>query len=338
MPLSVPCSVIIPIYNEEAVLKELYRRLTTVMESVSTKHHLLFINDGSSDRSLDVLKGIHAQDSRVQVVNFSRNFGHQAALSAGYDHAAGEFVIVMDADLQDPPEVIPQLVEKWRSGYHVVYGVRNQRRGENTFKRWTARMFYRLLSRLTNVSIPHDTGDFRLLDRRAINAFQHLKERNRYIRGLISWLGFRQIGVEFDRDPRYAGETKYPFRKMLKFALDGITSFSTVPLQLSSYLGLFVSFLSLLYLPYALWLKLFTDRPVIGWTSLVVAVLFLGGVQLITLGVLGEYIGRIYDEVKQRPLYIIDEAIGLTDYNGDTTSSIVNNAGNQSTAPGTDLS
>lgn len=307
------CSVIIPVFNEEQVLPELHNRLTTVMESIASQYCLLFINDGSSDNSLEVLKELHTKDGHVHIINFSRNFGHQAALSAGYDYATGDFVIVMDADLQDPPEVIPLMVEQWRNGYDVVFGVRSRRMGEGAFKLWTARLFYRLLSRLTNVTIPHDVGDFRLLDRRAVRAFQQIRERNRYIRGLVSWLGFRQTGVVFTREPRFAGQTKYPLRRMLKFALDGITSFSTVPLQLSSYLGLFVSCLCLLYLPYAFWLKLFTDRPVLGWTSLVVAVLFLGGVQLMTLGVLGEYIGRIYEEVKQRPLYIVSETVGFSD-------------------------
>ena len=237
--------------------------------------------------------------------------------SAGYDHATGDFVVVMDADLQDPPEVIAQMVEQWHNGYHIVYGVRIHRQGEKIFKLWTARLFYRFLSRLTNVPIPLDAGDFRLLDRCAVAAFQMLRERNRYIRGLISWLGFRQTGVEFSREARYAGETKYSLRKMLKFALDGITSFSTVPLQFASYLGLFVSGICLLYLPYAFWLRLFTDRPVTGWTSLFVAILFLGGVQLITLGVLGEYVGRIYDEVKYRPLYIIEKKYGMSEDRGE---------------------
>lgn len=313
----VSCSVIVPIFNEEQVLPELYRRLTTVMQSISSQYCLLFINDGSSDNSLEILKELHAKDSHVHIINFSRNFGHQAALSAGYDHATGDFVVAIDADLQDPPEVIPLMVEQWRNGYEVVYGIRTHRMGEGAFKLWTARLFYRVLSRLTNVSIPHDVGDFRLLDKRAVNAFQRIREKNRYIRGLVSWLGFRQTGVPFTREPRFAGETKYPLRRMLKFALDGITTFSTVPLQLSSYLGLFVSCLCLLYLPYAFWLKFFTDRPVLGWTSLVVAVLFLGGVQLITLGVIGEYIGRIYEEVKQRPLYIVSDTVGLSDSQED---------------------
>lgn len=300
-------SIVIPIYNEAEVLPILYCRLTQVMEGMGEPYEVIFVNDGSSDASSVLLHELRAKDERVRFVSFSRNFGHQIAITAGLDYSSGLAVVVMDADLQDPPEVIPRLVEKWREGYDIVSAVREGRRGEGLFKRMTAALFYRLLRHLTATEIPLDAGDFRLMSRRAVKALKALREQNRFVRGLASWIGFRQAQVTFVRDIRHAGETKYPFAKMLRFALDGLTSFSYVPLRLATYLGFTVSLISLVYIVWALGLKLLTNRVVAGWTSIIVAVLFVGGIQLITLGIVGEYIGRIYEEVKQRPLYLVDE-------------------------------
>lgn len=304
-------SIVVPVYNEAEVLPTFYQRLTQVMDDTGESYEIIFVNDGSQDASLPLLRDLHAKDARVKLVTFSRNFGHQVAITAGLDHSSGKMVVVMDADLQDPPEVIPRLIKKWQEGYDVVFAVREERKGDSLFKRLTASLFYRLLRYLTATEIPLDAGDFRLMSRKAIEALKAIRERNRFMRGLAGWIGFRQASVTFVRDVRHAGETKYPLRKMLRFALNGLTSFSFVPLQLATYLGFAVSTLSLLYLVYAISLKLFTDRVVLGWTSVIVAVLFIGGVQLISLGIIGEYIGRIYEEVKQRPLYLIDEMVGF---------------------------
>jgi len=307
----VPYSVVIPVYNEAEVLPALYRRLTNVMEGLGKPYEIVFVNDGSVDDSPKVLAEFRAQDSRVRVVSLSRNFGHQIAITAGLDHSSGQAVVVMDADLQDPPEIIPQLIAQWKVGYDIVFTVRESRRRESVFKRTTAALFYRLLRRLTAPDIPLDAGDFRLMSRRAVEALKPIRERNRFVRGLVGWIGFRHTCVRFVRDARQAGETKYPLRKMIRFALNGLISFSFVPLQLATYLGFAVSLFSFLYIAYAIELKLFTDRAVQGWASIMVAMLFIGGVQLISLGIMGEYIGRIYDEVKQRPLYVIDELAGF---------------------------
>lgn len=304
-------SVVLPIFNEVQTLPALHARLAGVMCELGESYELVFVNDGSRDGSLEFLKKLAVEDSKIKVISLSRNFGHQMAITCGLDHARGAAVIVMDADLQDPPELIPTLIEKWREGYDVVYAVREERQGESLFKRATAALFYRLICRLSRVEIPADTGDFRLLSRRAVEGLRATTERNRFVRGLVGWIGYRQTGVRFVREERAAGETKYPFRKMLKFAIDGITSFSFVPLQMATYFGFLISGASFLYIVYAVLQKLLTDRPVTGWTSLMVAMLFLGGVQLITLGIIGEYIGRIYEEVKQRPLYLVDETFGF---------------------------
>jgi dolichol-phosphate mannosyltransferase len=296
------------------VLPVLYLRLTRVLEGLGEPYEIIFVNDGSDDGSLDHLRELQAADPRLKLLNLSRNFGHQIAITAGLDHSSGQAVIVMDADLQDPPEVIPQLVEQWRKGYDIVFAVRERRHGEGLFKRATAAIFYRLLRRLTVTDIPVDAGDFRLMSRKAVNTLGNIRERGRFIRGLASWIGFRQTSVPYVRDVRYAGTTKYPLKKMLRFAVSGLISFSSVPLQLASYLGFAVSFIGFVYMAYAVWLKLFTDRTVLGWTSVMVAVLFLGGIQLLCLGIVGEYIGRIYEEVKQRPLYIVDETKGVERY------------------------
>ena len=304
-------SVVIPVYNEVEVLPTLYRRLTQVMEGLGEPYEIIFVNDGSIDTSPKLLRELRAQDARVKVVSLSRNFGHQIAITAGLDYSSGEAVVVMDADLQDPPEVIPRLIAQWRAGHDIVFAVRESRRGESVLKRSTAALFYRLLRHLTATAIPLDAGDFRLMSRRAVEALKPIRERNRYVRGLVGWIGFHHTSIPFIRDVRHAGETKYPLRKMARFALNGIISFSFVPLQLASYFGFAVSLVSFIYIVYALGLKLFTDRVVLGWASVIVAVLFIGGVQLISLGIMGEYIGRIYEEVKHRPLYLIDELAGF---------------------------
>jgi dolichol-phosphate mannosyltransferase len=304
-------SLIIPVYNEVEVLPTLYHRLTRVMEGLAEPYEILFVDDGSDDGSLALLRELRAGDARVKLLGLSRNFGHQIAITAGLDHSSGHAAVVLDADLQDPPEVIPQLVEQWRKGYDIVYAVRQKRHGEGVFKLATAAAFYRLLRRLTSTEIPVDAGDFRLMSRRAVDTLTSLRERSRFIRGLASWIGFRQTSVLYVRDMRYAGTTKFPLKKMVRFAFNGLLSFSSVPLQLASYLGFIVSCVSFVYIAYAVWLKLFTDRTILGWASVMVAVLFLGGVQLLCLGIVGEYIGRIYEEVKQRPLYIVEEARGV---------------------------
>lgn len=304
-------SIIAPIFNEEAVIDELHRRLTPVLDGMNKSFEVLMVNDGSRDRSMERMVEIARKDPRYKIVNFSRNFGHQIAITAGMDHAQGDAIVIIDADLQDPPEVIPKLVEKWQEGFDIVYAVREKRKGETFFKKWTAAAFYRTLKKITNVDIPVDTGDFRLMSRRAVEKLKTIRERHRFVRGLVSWIGFPQTGVTFVREERFAGETKYPLKKMLKFAFDGITSFSFFPLQLATYFGFLVSGLSFMGILVVILMKLFTTVTIPGWSSMIASILFLGGVQLITIGIIGEYIGRIYDEVKQRPLYIVQDLVGL---------------------------
>ncbi|HEV7213629.1 MAG TPA: glycosyltransferase family 2 protein [Chloroflexota bacterium] len=303
-------SVVAPVYNESATLPDFYQRLSAVMEGFEEPYEVVLVDDGSRDDSLEVMRCLHAEDPRVKVLSFSRNFGHQIAISAGIDAADGDAVIVIDSDLQDPPEVIIDLVAAWRRGYEVVYAVRTARQGETRFKLATAKVFYRLLSRIAAVDIPHDTGDFRLMDRRAATAMRGLREHHRFMRGLSSWIGYRQTGVPYVRQERKAGSTSYPFRKMLKLAIDAMTSFSYLPLQLASTFGFSIAGLSVLGIILTIILRL-TNRTVAGQATTLVAVLFLGGIQLIFLGVIGEYLGRIYDEVKGRPLYLIREALGF---------------------------
>jgi dolichol-phosphate mannosyltransferase len=297
----------VPVYNEEQVVFESYKRLKRMLEGLNETYELIFVNDGSRDATPTILGCICESDPNVRFIDFSRNFGHQTAITAGMDYASGEAVVVIDADLQDPPEVIPEMVAKWREGYDVVYGKRIERKGETFFKRFTSAAFYRVLDKLTEVDIPVDTGDFRLIDRKVCDALKTIKERNRYVRGIISWLGFRQTGVEFVREERYAGVTKYPLKKMLRFAFDAVTSFSHKPLKLSSYVGVTVSLGSFAYLMLVLYLKLFTTRTVTGWASTMAVSLFFNGIVLLMLGIIGGYIGRIYDEAKGRPLYVIRE-------------------------------
>ncbi|CAN5340706.1 glycosyltransferase family 2 protein [soil metagenome] len=308
-------STVVPCYNEEDVLQETHRRLTQVLEQamVGGSFEIVYVDDGSTDGTARVLGGLHEQDDRVRVVRLSRNFGHQLAATAGLDHASGDAVVLIDADLQDPPEAIPLLLAKWREGYDVVYGVRSDRAGETRFKLWTAKVFYRLVNRLSETPIPLDTGDFRLMDRKVVGALRSMPERDRFMRGMVSWVGFRQTAVPFRRAPRAAGESKYPLFKMLRFALDGVTSFSTVPLRLATWVGFAASAVALLGILYALAVRLFTQSWVSGWAALFVAVLFIGGVQLLALGVIGEYIGRIYGEAKHRPLYLVAERFGFSD-------------------------
>ncbi len=304
-------SIVAPVYNEEAILHELYRRMAETLDAIGETWELVLVNDGSYDRSFEIMCELHEQDARVHVVNFSRNFGHQIAITAGADYAQGEAVVVIDADLQDPPSLIGEMVQKWREGYEVIYAVRAQRKGETRFKLWTASLFYHLINRITGVDIPRDAGDFRLMDRKVVDAMRRMREHHRFMRGLSVWVGFKQIGVEYIREERYAGETKYPFSKMLRFALDGITSFSYLPLQLATYLGFFIAGLSVLGILFTVILRLSGSQAFYGQASTLVIVLFLGGIQLISLGIIGEYLGRIYEEVKQRPLYIVSDAIGF---------------------------
>ena len=307
-------SVIVPVFNEEAVISEFYRRMTAVFESIAEQWEMVFVNDGSSDASLSMLLALREQDARIKIVDFSRNFGQQLALTAGMDYAQGDAVVIIDADLQDPPELIEDMIAKWREGYEVVYAVRADRRGESRFKLWTASAFYRLLHRITDVEIPVNTGEFRLMDRQVVLAMRRLREQHRFMRGLSSWVGFRQIGIEYQRAERFAGDTKYPLSKMLRLTLDAITSFSYIPLRLSTYFGFFLALLSLLGIIVTMVLRLSGNNAFIGQASTLVAVLFLGGIQLIFLGIIGEYLARIYDDVKARPLYIVSRAYGFADH------------------------
>jgi dolichol-phosphate mannosyltransferase len=306
-------SIVVPVYNEEPVLEELHRRVSAVLDSGGENWELVLVNDGSRDRSAEVIGQLHEKDNRVKGVSFSRNFGFQIAATAGLDHAQGDAIILSDADLQDPPEVYPEMLAKWREGYDVVYGQRKSREGETFFKLVTAKIFYRLIYRITDIDIPLDTGDFRLMDRRVVNAIRHMPERNRFLRGLVPWVGFKQIGVEYERDARFAGESKFGgVRQMLPFALDAITSFSYVPLQMATYLGFIIAAISGLAILTVILVRLFgPETPLLGQATTLVAALFLGGVQLISLGIIGEYLGRIYDEVKGRPLYLIDQTWGM---------------------------
>ena len=302
-------SLVVPVFNEEAVIGAFYERASRAMASLDgLSYEIIFVDDGSRDGTYRQLVGFAAADPHVRVVKFSRNFGHQIAITAGIDHARGACVVIIDADLQDPPEVVGSMVQQWRQGYDVVYGVRSDRAGETRMKLATASAFYQLLGRLTNVQIPANVGDFRLISRRVVEQLKLLKEKDRFVRGLVSWVGFKQTGVSYHRDPRYAGETKYPFRRMIKFAFDGITSFSTLPLKFATWTGYVTAVLAVLYLFYVLVAKLL-GQTVQGWTTIMVAMLFIGSVQLICLGILGEYLGRVFNEVKPRPMYVVEEIL-----------------------------
>ena len=300
-------SIVAPVYNEIGCLDELQKRITQVMSSTKESWELVLVDDGSQDGSTDVIRVMAKKDKHVRPIIFSRNFGHQIAVTAGLDYCRGEAAVIIDADLQDPPEVILDLIAKWKQGYQVVYAVRSEREGETWFKKVSASAFYRLIFRITDVKIPLDTGDFRLIDRKVIDVMKKMGERHRFLRGMASWIGFKQIGVSYKRAARFAGETKYPFKKMLKLALNAITSFSYFPLQLAMYLGFFTAGISIIAIPVVLIMRLAGNSAFLGQATTLVSVLFLGGVQLICLGILGEYVGRIYDEVKGRPLYIVNE-------------------------------
>jgi polyisoprenyl-phosphate glycosyltransferase len=301
-------SVVAPVYNEIESVTAFCVKVSEVMEMLSVPWELVLVDDGSTDGSTEKVKELAAENSHIRLVIFARNFGHQIAVTAGLDYSRGDAVIIIDSDLQDPPEVMLDLIAKWEEGFEVVYAVRRKREGESRFKIATAAFFYRLIQRITDVKIPLDTGDFRLLDRKVVDVMGTMRERHRFLRGMSAWVGFRQVGVEYDRKERFAGSTKYPFRKMLKLALNAITSFSYFPLQMATYIGFVAAGMSIVAIPIVILLRLSNRAELSGQATTLIAVLFLGGVQMITLGILGEYIGRIYDEVKGRPLYIVSEA------------------------------
>ncbi|MGA9943692.1 MAG: glycosyltransferase family 2 protein [Candidatus Cybelea sp.] len=305
-------SVVVPLYNEAGIVPQLLERIGGVVERLRSEYdyEIVLVNDGSTDGTAAAIRREMERRAHVVLINLSRNFGHQLAATAGLEIAAGDAVILMDGDLQDPPELIETFLRRWREGFDVVYAVRRTRPGESRFKLFTARLFYRIIKRLTRIAIPLDAGDFRLMSRRVVDALRRSPERNRFLRGMVSWVGFNQTAIEYDRDVRYAGSTKYPLTKMMRFAMDGITSFSDIPLRFASYFGFTVSAIAFIYALVIIGFKLFSLNPPAytpGWASTIVAVLFLGGVQLMSLGILGEYLGRVYDEVKGRPLYLISE-------------------------------
>lgn len=306
-------SIVAPCWNEEGNLPELYRRIKEVLDRTAERWELVLINDGSTDRTAELMQELHAADSRIHYIDFARNFGHQVAVTAGMDYAQGDAVILIDADLQDPPELMLDMIEKWKDGFEVVYAVRSERKGETWFKLFTAKLFYRLIYRITDVDIPLDTGDFRLMDRKVVNQLKSMREHHRFIRGMTSWVGFKQTGVTYVREERFAGETKYPLRKMIKLAVTAITGFSIFPLQLATFVGFVIALLSALLILVVIIARLSGSQAFIGQATTLVMVLFMGGVQLISLGIIGEYLGRIYDEVRARPLYVVNKAVGFDD-------------------------
>lgn len=317
MPTDNPLlSVVVPVYDEEGTVAELCRRLASVLAPLG-RYEIVFVDDGSADGTWPALREISRADPHLRLIRLSRNFGHQIALSAGLEHARGDVVVSMDGDLQDPPELIPELIERWRGGSDVVFAIRQHREGETWFKLATASAFYKLINRVSSVDIPEQAGDFRLLSRRALDALLAMPERARYLRGMSSWIGFEQASVPYSRDARHAGETKYPVRRMLHFAGDAVTSFSATPIRLVAALGFLSVALCLVALAWTLYVRLFTDATVAGWTSVIVVVLFLGGVQLLSLGIIGQYVGRIFDEVKDRPLYFVAETVDGDDASSD---------------------
>ena len=308
-------SVVIPMYYEEEVAKECYEKVSNVLKSLEEKYdyEIIFVNDGSKDKTLEILKDIAKDDKRAKIISFSRNFGHQAAVTAGLKEVTGDAIII-DADLQDPPELIPDMLKYWEEGNEVIYGKRKTRKGESAFKLFTAKMFYKTLNALSDVEIPKDTGDFRLVDRKVVDVVNNMPEHNKFLRGLFSWVGFKQMPYEYERQERFAGKTKYPLKKMLKLASDGIISFSTKPLKLVGALGILSIVISILILIYALISYIFKlNNLSAGWTSTIVAITFFAGVQLLSVWIMSEYIGRIYDETKRRPQYIVDKKINIKD-------------------------
>jgi len=306
--MKITYSIIAPIFNEKENLPELHRRITEVLDSTNEPWELILVDDGSSDGSTDIIRELAKKDSHIRPVIFARNFGHQVAVTAGLDYSRGEAVVIIDADLQDPPELILEMAKKWKEGNEVVFAVRAEREGESWFKLWTASLFYRIIYRITDVKIPLDTGDFRLMDRKVVHVMNQMRERHRFLRGMSAWVGFKQVGVEYKRAARVAGETKYPFRKMFRLAINAVTGFSYFPLQVATYFGFGSAGIAILAIPVVVYLRVTGSQAFFGQASTLIAVLFLGGVQLISLGVLGEYIGRLYDEAKGRPLYIVREA------------------------------
>ena len=306
--MKITYSIIAPIYNEIDNLPELYRRVKEVMDSSGEPWELILVDDGSTDGSTDKVRELAEKDKIIRPVIFARNFGHQVAITAGWDYARGDASVIIDADLQDPPEVILELAKKWKEGYEVVYAVRGEREGESWFKLWTASLFYRLIYQITDVKIPVDTGDFRLMDRKVVNVLKQMKERHRFPRGMSAWVGFKQIGVTYKRAARHAGVTKYPFRKMLRLAVNAITGFSYFPLQVATYIGFVSAGISIFAIPVVIVMRMAGNGAFFGQATTLISVLFLGGVQLISLGILGEYVGRLYDEAKGRPLYIVRDA------------------------------
>jgi dolichol-phosphate mannosyltransferase len=304
-------SIVVPIFNEEAVIPHFYERLKKVISSQAMDYEMIFVNDGSTDQSMEKLLKLSQSNPRIKIIELSRNFGHQIAITAGLDHANGQAIVIMDGDLQHPPEVIPELIQKWKEGYELIYTIRKETKDASYFKRISSSVFYWLINKIGDIPIPKYGADFRLIDRKVLESMKLLRERSRFMRGLFNWVGYSQTGVEFKADVRYAGVTKYSLKKMIQFALDGIVSFSSFPLRISTYFGFVISIISFIYAAFAIYARLFTNIVLPGWTSILVAVLFLGGVQLITIGLLGEYIGRIYNEVKQRPLYIIRNKFGF---------------------------
>lgn len=301
-------TIIAPIYNEISCIDELYTRITEVMDKTGESWEMILIDDGSKDGSTERIRHYASIDPRIRPVIFARNFGHQIAVTAGLDYSRGQAIVIIDADLQDPPEVILELIEKWKEGYQVVYAVRGEREGETRFKTLTASLFYRMIDKITDVKIPLDTGDFRLMDRKVVDVMNSMREKHRFLRGMSSWVGFKQTGVTYKRHARFAGDTKYPLKKMLKLALNAITSFSYFPLQLATYVGFIAAGISILAIPFVIIGRVVGTQAFTGQATTLIAVLFLGGVQLISLGIVGEYLGRVYDEVKGRPLYIVSES------------------------------
>lgn len=308
-------SIIVPLYNEEQVIDEFCSRVNQVADTIESRwgidSEIILINDGSSDNTLTFAKLLAGDNSRLKIISLSRNFGHQSGVTAGLDHATGSAAVIIDADLQDPPELILDMITKWKDGFQVIYGKRKERKGESIFKKLTAKLFYRMLNSISEIDIPNDTGDFRLIDRVVIDALKSMPERNRYIRGLVSWSGFKQSAIEYSRDERYAGSTKYSLNKMIKFALNGVTSFSSAPLIVAMYMGFIITAISSIFILWILYTKLFTDQAIQGWASQLTAIVLFGGVQLISTGVIGLYISRVLDEVKQRPQYIICEKVNF---------------------------
>ncbi len=316
-------SLVTPVYCEEGGIEEFYARAKAMLDGLAAKydHEIIFVNDGSTDRTLDILLQIADCDRRVHVVDLSRNFGHQMAITAGIDFAAGDAVVIIDSDLQDPPEVVPAMVDKWEEGFKVVYGVRKRREGEGRFKRATASAFYRVLQWMSDTKLPLDAGDFRLIDRAVADVVKNMREEHRYLRGIMAWAGFTQFALPYCRDPRFAGETKYPLMKMVRLAVNAIVSFSARPLYAAMYLGVFVTLLSLAWLAWIVIGKLIAPAETVpGWSSLTVLVLFLGGVQLTTTGILGQYVGRIFEQSKHRPLYVVSETYGFAKMPGSTAA------------------